>query len=439
MLYQQDISGFLQNKVGERGIHRIDLERALLQAEKAQSQIREKFAQGAYPFLQQALEDKDFALWEPCGKAFQENYEAFLILGTGGSSLGAKTLVPLYQGDIGAPFQKPLLYFLENVDPHTLLTLFNHLPLSKTGIIAISKSGTTAETLAQLLSCEALWKEKGLEQDFYQHTLIITEPKSSPLRRFAQSHNIPCLDHNPHIGGRFSVFSLVGLLPASIAGIDSRKIRQGGSRILMQFLQNAPSEVPPVIGAASLFALQTERGMTQTVLMPYIDRLASFGLWFRQLWAESLGKEGHGTTPIRAMGTVDQHSQLQLYLEGPKDKTFTLLNFQNYPDKEKGPTLSPFDSDLAYFQTAALGDLLGAEERATYQSLMNYGCPVRRITFDKLNEEVLGGLLMHFMLETLLMGELMGIDPLTQPAVEESKRLTREYLEQKQTHTPTKQ
>lgn len=436
MLYQQDISGFLQNKVGERGIHRIDLERSFLQAEKAQTQIREKFEQGLYPFLQQALEDKDFPLWEPCGKALQKNYEAFLILGTGGSSLGAKTLVPLYQGDIGAPFQKPLLYFLENVDPHSLLILFKYLPLSKTGIIAISKSGTTAETLAQLLTCEALWKEKGLEKDFYQNTLIITEPKSSPLTRFAQNHNIPCLDHNPNIGGRFSVFSLVGLLPACIAGIDPRKIRQGGSRVLMQFLQNAASDVPPVIGAASLFALQTERGISQTVLMPYIDRLASFGLWFRQLWAESLGKEGQGTTPIRAMGTVDQHSQLQLYLEGPKDKSFTLLDFQNYPKEENGPLLSPSDPDLTYLKGAALGDLLCAEERATYQSLMNYGCPVRRITFDKLDEEVLGGLLMHFMLETLLMGELLGIDLLSQPAVEESKRLTREYLKLKQMHKP---
>lgn len=430
MLYVQDISGFFQDKIGEQGIGRIDLERTLFQAEKAHSRLKERFSQGQYPFLQCVLEEKDIEEWELYAHKFQQDFETILILGTGGSSLGGQTLLPLQYGILSGAFQKPVVYFLENVDPHTFSYLLKHLSLKNTGIIAISKSGTTAETMAQVLSCESIWKESGLYEEFCRHTLIITEPKSSPMRRFAESHNIVCLDHDPRVGGRFSVFSLVGLLPAAIAGVDPRKIRQGGKKVLTHFLQDSPSSSLLITAVAAMNALQVERRITQTVLMPYVDRLASFGLWFRQLWAESLGKEGQGTTPIRAMGTVDQHSQLQLYLEGPKDKMFTVLGYRAYSEQEGGPVLSSSDPELAYLQGKNLGDLLCAEEKATYQSLINQGCPTRHISFDTLTEEVIGSLLMHFMLETLLMAELMGVDPLTQPAVEESKILTRQYLQE---------
>jgi glucose-6-phosphate isomerase len=162
--------------------------------------------------------------------------------------------------------------------------------------------------------------------------------------------------------------------------------------------------------------------------MPYVDRLGWFGFWFRQLWAESLGKQGHGTTPIRALGTVDQHSQLQLYLGGPRDKLYTLITA---PSAGVGRVVGRAvigDPALAYLADHSLGDLLDAEARATYETLARNRRPVRLIALERLDEEALGELFMHFMLETMLAAHLIGVDPFDQPAVEEGKVLARQYL-----------
>jgi glucose-6-phosphate isomerase len=427
-MLHQDLLGFFHSKVGARGLHQIDLERALFKMDKTLVRLRDNFTQGMYPFLGVVLNEADMPLWEPHALRFREEFETTLILGTGGSSLGGQTLAALNDEGTGFHTGQSRLIFLENVDPHTFNKIIRTIKLEKTGIVAISKSGNTAETIAQLLSCEKVWKEKGLSHLFQRNTLLITEPKPSPLHHFGQSLGLVTLDHDPYVGGRFSIFSLVGLFPAVVAGLNARKVRTGAARVFESILHKRAIDLPQAIGAALLYALMTERGATQTIVMPYVDRLAPLGLWFRQLWAESLGKEGKGMTPIRAMGTVDQHSQLQLYLEGPQDKIFTLLGMEGYEDAEKGPVLSSTDLELSYLQGHTLADLIMAEERATFQTLLHHGCPTRRITFDRLDEEVMGALLMHFMIETLLMGFMMGVDPLTQPAVEESKRLTRQYL-----------
>jgi glucose-6-phosphate isomerase len=159
--------------------------------------------------------------------------------------------------------------------------------------------------------------------------------------------------------------------------------------------------------------------------MPYADRLATFGLWYRQLWAESLGKDGKGTTPIRALGTVDQHSQLQLYLDGPGDKMFTLLMLDQ---AGRGEKMASADSALAYLAGRTMGDLLEAEQRATAESLVLRGRPTRIIRLDRLDAERLGALFMHFILETLVAAELLGVSAFGQPAVEQGKVLARRYL-----------
>jgi glucose-6-phosphate isomerase len=169
-------------------------------------------------------------------------------------------------------------------------------------------------------------------------------------------------------------------------------------------------------------------GLSQTVLMPYVDRLAAFGLWFRQLWAESLGKDGSGTTPIRALGTVDQHSQLQLYLGGPRDKLYTLITVSSAGVGRLVERALAEDERLGYLVGSSLGDLLDAESRATYETLARHGRPTRLIALDRLDEEGLGALFMHFMLETILTARLIGVDPFDQPAVEEGKVLARRYL-----------
>jgi glucose-6-phosphate isomerase len=319
---------------------------------------------------------------------------------------------------------------MDNVDPATFAELLTRLDLAKTAFVPISKSGGTAETLTQLfVVLEALEAKVG-KTKLADHLLTITEPRDNALRRIAQRVGGPILDHDPGVGGRFSVLSLVGLLPAMAAGLDVVAIREGAAGVLDATLAaKAAADSEPAIGAALSMALCRERGIATTVLMPYVDRLSYFGLWFRQLWAESLGKQGFGTTPIRAMGTVDQHSQLQLYLDGPSDKMFTLVIRDTAGEgaKVRREALAG-DASLDYLAGHSLGDLLLAEANATAATLAKNGRPTRIMRIGKLDERVMGALLMHFMLETIIAADLLRIDAFDQPAVEEGKVLTRQYL-----------
>src|SRR6185437_846014 len=300
---------------------------------------------------------------------------------------------------------------------------------ARTGVIAISKSGGTAETLTQLLATVDWLRQALGKADIGDRIVALTEPRDSPLRRLAARRKLRLLDHDPGIGGRYSVLSNVGLLPAMIAGLDAAALREGAAAVLDATLGAAsPREAPPALGAAIAMALNDRRGIGTSVLMPYADRLAFFGLWFRQLWAESLGKSGKGTTPIRAMGAIDQHSQLQLYLAGPADKMFTLITLAVAGDGRSMPPDLTDDRDLAYLAGRSMGDLLDAEQRATATSLIRHGRPTRRIDLERLDERSLGALLMHFMLETIIAADLIGVDAFDQPAVEEGKVLARQYL-----------
>jgi glucose-6-phosphate isomerase len=257
----------------------------------------------------------------------------------------------------------------------------------------------------------------------------LTEPRDNPLRRLAVAQNMQLLDHDPGIGGRYSVLSTVGVLPALIAGLDAAALRQGAATVLDQTLAAAEArESPPALGAALAVGLAEHRSIGITVLMPYIDRLAPFGLWYRQLWAESLGKNGMGTTPVRALGAVDQHSQLQLYLAGPADKLFTLITLEQAGAGASLPPDLAADPALAYLAGKRLGDLLAAEQRATATSLLRNGRPIRMIRLARLDEETLGALFMHFMIETIVAADLLDVDAFNQPAVEEGKILVRQYL-----------
>jgi glucose-6-phosphate isomerase len=274
------------------------------------------------------------------------------------------------------------------------------------------------------------WLRQKLDADAVgRHTIAITEPRDNPLRLLAMKLKTPILDHDPGIGGRYSVLSNVGLLPAMLAGLDVAALREGAGEVLEATLgAGEPQEAAPALGAAIAVGLAEQHGIGTTVILPYLDRLAHFGLWFRQLWAESLGKDGKGTTPIRAMGTVDQHSQLQLYLAGPADKMFSLVTLDAAGSGAQMPADLAGDRELAYLAGRQMGDLLEAEQRATATSLIRNGRPTRLFHLKALDERSLGALLMHFMLETIIAADLLGVDAFDQPAVEEGKVLARQYL-----------
>ncbi len=300
-------------------------------------------------------------------------------------------------------------------------------PISRpTRFVAISKSGGTPETLAQVLIAADALKSAGGGKHLAQHFVAITEPRDSALRKFAASIGCPVLDHPLGIGGRYSVLTVVGMLPALLMGLDAAALR-AGARAVLERARSAKS--PPALGAAQHWALAQQGGLRESVLWCYADRLKTFGPWWRQLWAESLGKAGQGTTPVAVLGPVDQHSQLQLFLDGPGGALFTLIDCAT---QGQGPLMPADDANrlgLSYLAGRRLGDLIAAEARATAESLARRGRPVRRITVDTLDERALGALFMQYMLETILMGKLMGVDPFDQPAVEEGKVLARKYLE----------
>jgi glucose-6-phosphate isomerase len=372
------------------------------------------------PLFQLIDQIQDIPALTPIAADSRARFKDIIILGTGGSSLGGQSLCML------ANASSVRLHFHDNIDPATFTKLLVEIDPETTQVIAISKSGNTAETLMQLLVCIQHWQQKKLE--IKDHFLIITEPGETAIRELATRYSCVVLDHPPAIGGRFAAFTLVGLLPALIVGLDAHKIRKGARHILDQLTQtDDPSTYAPLIGALIQKSLM-DYDITQSVVMPYIDRLSVFALWYRQLWAESLGKDGKGTTPIRAVGTIDQHSQLQLYLDGPKDKFFTLITM-DYPENTFMIQDHGFQhSALSIFKDKTMGQLIQAEQQATIDTLVNNNCPTRVLHLPHLDEEVLGGLMMHYVIETLAMAHLLEVNPFDQPAVEESKILTRHYL-----------
>lgn len=430
MPFTIDHSACLASSVGKGGLDEATFERSLGALAPAVARLAQQRQDGSLALLQVPDQTDDLPALRDVAATLMETCSHVVVLGTGGSSLGGQTLNALVDRGFGPPAGRPQLIFLDNVDPDSFSALFTSVDLSRLGVIAISKSGGTAETLCQFaILLHALLREVD-ESRLAARVAVVTEPKDSPLKALAERFRLPVLDHDTGVGGRFSVLTNVGLLPACLAGLDLEALRGGAGAVLDATLSGATAEgAAPAVGAAVSIGLQRANGVTQTVLMPYLDRLAHFGLWYRQIWAESLGKDGKGTTPIRAMGTVDQHSQLQLYLAGPWDKMFSVLRMDTQSEGRRVDPDLLDDPRLDYLAGRRMGDLLDAEARATADTLIRNGRPTRQILIDTLDEETLGGLFMHFMLETILAAHLLEVDPFDQPAVEEGKVLAREYLE----------
>lgn len=375
------------------------------------------------PLFRHIHDIEDMAELEALAQYYRERFTDVIILGTGGSSLGGQALYALSHKCATR------LHFVDNIDPHTFHRLFEHICVESTAVIAISKSGNTAETLMQLLICIEHWERVLKTPDIAEYFLIITEHHANAIREVAQHYHIRCLNHPHNIGGRFAVFTVVGMLPALIAGLKAEEIRKGALSVL-HHLQHAESikDCAPLRGAI-ISRVLSQVGCTQAVMMPYVDRLNTFSSWHRQLWAESIGKNGKGTTPLTALGTVDQHSQLQLFLDGPNDKFFTILTMNHgaHPDlKIHGEWFNHHAVSL--LQGKTMGQLMMAEQQATIDTLIRYHCTTRVISIEHLNERVMGALMTHFVLETLAMAHLLEVNPFDQPAVEDGKVLTRQYL-----------
>ena len=428
MPYDQICTNCFADAIGPTGLERDGYEAALAETPAALAALKAAKHDNSLPLLHLPAAVDDLAQLRDVANRFRTDFDDVVVLGTGGSSLGGQTICALADRGFGPLPGAPRLWFMDNVDPDTFQVLLAALDLRRTGFLVISKSGSTAETLTQMLICmEAV--AQSVSGDLGHHFTAVTEPGDNVLRRLAARHSMATLDHDPGVGGRYSALSLVGLLPTMMAGLDGAAVRRGAAEVLDRALSGSlPEDIPPAVGAAISVGLLRQRGVATTVLMPYIDRLAHFGLWYRQLWAESLGKDGTGTTPIRAVGTVDQHSQLQLYLAGPADKMFTVVMLDCAGTGATVDATLAGDEALDYLRGRTMGDLMDAEQRATAETLARNGRPTRLIRLASLDEAEMGGLMMHFMLETIIAAHLLGVDPFDQPAVEEGKVLTRSYL-----------
>lgn len=366
------------------------------------------------PFDQQALEDVMKL------RAQLQGYRQVVVFGIGGSALGAQSIYYALRGAY-AQFEndQPRLFVLDHIEPLGLLELCDTLDIPSTVFILISKSGDTSETLAQYLAL--LHKQKNITSE---QVVIITDPQKGFLREFSKKQSVKTLSVPPEVGGRFSVFSAVGLLPLSLVGVDIEALIQGAQIMQKQCERVDLNHNPAAIMAVSWYRWFKEKNMSQLVMMPYSDRLRYVSDWFAQLFGESLGKQGLGFTPIKALGVTDQHSQLQLYLEGPRDKVTVFLDVENYRNTAPTAELGFQDDRIEFLSHRSLHELMRAEKMATEECLRENHRPNQTITLSELNEKNLGQLYQLFMNVVPMIGAIMGINPFDQPAVERIKKLT---------------
>ena len=358
------------------------------------------------------------------GQDLARKFRHTIVLGIGGSSLGGEMLIRV----LGSKASHTVSFY-DNLDPTTLFDS-KTVNWTETALLVISKSGNTVETLGQFLA--ALPElEVRLGAKIKQHVFAITENRDGALAKLAAQLGIEVLPHPP-VGGRYSVLSVVGLLPAAIAGIDMVQLLNGGRAMAKRVSESDMSSNPAFMQGAAQY-LHAERGRTLSAQLVYADRLAPVTRWFAQLWAESLGKRDAagrslGLTPLAARGVTDQHSQLQLYLDGPDDKQFTFLVDPTL--KQQGPRVSERARSIDAVKPLAghtLGEMFYAEFEATRATLTRRGRPNRSFSLTP-NAYALGELIVLLEMETVVVAELLGVDPFDQPAVEEGKRLAWQYL-----------
>ncbi|MFT7184148.1 MAG: glucose-6-phosphate isomerase [Oceanicoccus sp.] len=342
-------------------------------------------------------------------------FEDIVICGIGGSSLGAHCLRDTLKGPYWNMHGSPRLFVLDNLDlVDEVEKVIDH---DKTLFIIISKSGRTPEPMSQYF----YFKEKVSRENF----VFITDSEKGELRKIADELKIPTLTVPDNVGGRFSVLTPVGLLPAALMGIDIERMMEGAAKMADSFMSKEYDLNLPFQLATVQYLLDWKHGIRMSVMMPYSTRLWTFADWYRQLLAESTGKDGKGLTPIRALGVTDQHSQVQLYNEGPTDKLLMFIEVE-----EGSETVIPHveNEAMSYLSGVTFHQLMNTEKRATEQAVSEYRKPNLTIKIPRVDEYSLGQLFMLFEASIAFLGEYYSIDAFSQPGVELGKTLTKDLL-----------
>ena len=369
-------------------------------------------------------------------------FENILVLGIGGSALGCiavteAILKPYWNlRDNASRNNYPRIFVLDNVDPDYINGLLETLDLKKTLVNVITKSGNTAETMSQFMIVKEKL-EKLLGNEYKNNIIATTDKAKGILREIVDEEGIESFIVPDDVGGRFSVFSAVGLLPFALVGIDIAELLKGVREIDQQ-LQNVDINQNIAAQGALIQYLMDKKGKNLSVMMPYSSRLRFVSDWYVQLWAESLGKEkdlngnviNAGPTPLKALGATDQHSQVQLYNEGPNDKIITFIRVGKFDTELKIPNVFE-DTGIGYLAGKTVNDLINAEADATRAALADYKRPTTTLTISEVNEYNLAQILYMLEVQTAIAGGLYNIDAFNQPGVEQAKIYTNALMGKK--------
>ena len=355
----------------------------------------------------------------------KNNWENIVVLGIGGSALGGIALRDALLSQYHYLDKKPHLFFVDNIDPDHVFQLLSSVKIEKSLFIVISKSGGTTEPMALY----NLIKQK-LPKTYQKHLVFITNPKKGTLRKIGRKENIEMFDAPLKVEGRFSVLSTVGLVPAALAGIDISSLLRGAKKMREIIKKTNPEDNPALILASLQYLLDRQKKKNMTIMMPYSNNLFRFGDWYRQLLSESIGKNKKtGPTPINALGTTDQHSQLQLYNEGPNNKWIIFLHILKHNNDFKLGHNLP--KELGFLNGKKMSEIIDAAYSGTAESLAKNKRPNITIHLPDIKPETIGALFMLFEFQIALLGHLYKVNAFNQPGVEESKKITKQILSKK--------
>jgi glucose-6-phosphate isomerase len=428
MTVRVDLNGLLAGAVGADGVAPEALEALAPDLDRVRRELTQHRAAGRLGFADLPYRRGDVQRVVRAAAAARDRFDTLVVLGIGGSALGAHAL----QQALGEGAGLRVLVS-DSVDPSALRALLGAVDLQRTLWNVVSKSGDTAETMARFLIVrDRLMREFGAV-DYKDHVIVTTEAQRGSLRQIVNDEGFQSLTVPADIDGRFSALTAVGLFPAAAAGVDVEELLAGAAMMDQRMrAAETPLADPALALAGSLWTLARARGKRIVVLMSYAERLAAVGDWFCQLWGESLGKavdrDGHmvehGQTAVRARGSADQHSHLQLYLEGPRDKVVLFLRVEDHGEPLDIPAGYQDIEDVGCLGGNSLGALLNGSQHATELALARRGRPSATLTLPAVNPFTVGQLVYLLEMATVATGWLAGVDPFGQPAIEQTKELT---------------
>ena len=426
MSVRLDVNGMMADVIGSGGVARHEVDALASRLSEATHTLRGRRSAGDMPPLDLPYQKDLLTQTKQVAAEVRPECDTLVVLGSGGSALGARALVEAL-GD-GSP---PVLV-VDTVDPWSFGRVLDGLDLNHTTFNVISKSGETAETMAQFLVVRDLLLRELGAVDYGRRVVITTDPAAGSLRQIVHDEGFRALPMPAGVGGRFAVLGPAGLFPAAVGGVRIDDVLAGAAWMDTRCGSTDVWRNPAYLLATLLFVLATQHGRNVCVLMPYCERLRALGAWFVQLWAESLGKahtlDGAavhvGQTPVVGVGATDEHALLQLFVEGPRDKVILMIRVDDHGREVSAPGAYADLDGIGYLGGAGFGQLLNASQRATEIALGVHGCPVAVLTLPQLNGFTLGQLFFAFELAAVFSAGLYRVDPFTQPGVEYGERLT---------------